>query len=61
MVAPSGSGIAVPLSTLPSRRSIFSGTAARFSMLVMALCSVRQVASSSNSGLHQRVTASICG
>ena len=40
-------------STLPSLRSSFSGTSTRFSIAVIASRSVRQVAASSNSGLHQ--------
>ena len=61
MVAPSGSGMVMQSSTLPSLRSSFSGTSIRFSIAVIASRSVRQVAASSNSGLHQASTVSICG
>ena len=61
MVAPSGSGMVMQSSTLPSLRSSFSGTSTRFSIAVIASRSVRQVAASSNNGLHQASTVSICG
>ena len=61
MVAPSGSGMVMQSSTLPSLRSSFSGTSTRFSIRVTASRSVRQVSASSNSGLHQASTVSICG
>ncbi len=61
MVAPSGSGMVMQSSTLPSLRSSFSGTCARFSIAVIASRSARQVSASSNSGLHQASTVSMCG
>jgi hypothetical protein len=48
-------------STLPSLRSSFSATCARFSIAVIASRSARQVSASSNSGIHHASTVSMWG